>query len=503
MADMTGVVFPQTEGRRSTSAVGREIVAGALGGVDPVGSAAARRETAWRKEYAVHFRRLVEVGMEDRDAALTVARQGLEALHGQMRWVGASGVDQPLQAGLDEVGTPLHSATVDGTAEPERELTLPYRGRRLRGDELRRRLDQWVRDGVVEPGVQQAVERVLDHPEWLDLRDQRVVVLGAGAEMGPLRSILRWGGEVVGIDLPRPDLWRRVLTAAREGAGRLVIPTPDPEASDARLAERAGADLLHDLGAVGRWIDGLEGRLVLGNYVYADGATNVRVTTAVDALTTHLTARRDDLALGFLATPTDSFVVPADAVAQATRNYGERSLGRLVRTPLRVGSGGRLLRRQYAPGEQLAISDSIVEQQGPNYLLAKRVHRWRASVAADDGHVVSMNVAPPTRTRSVTKNRALAAAYAGAHFFGIEVFEPATSNTLMAALLVDDLRRGEATRGGVGAGDATDPRGPRDLLLPWQAEARAAAHGGLWRVAYDPRSALGIAALLGLGGARQ
>ena len=96
MADMTGVVFPQTEGRRSTSAVGREIVAGALGGVDPVGSAAARRETAWRKEYAVHFRRLVEVGMEDRDAALTVARQGLEALHGQMRWVGASGVDQPL-----------------------------------------------------------------------------------------------------------------------------------------------------------------------------------------------------------------------------------------------------------------------------------------------------------------------------------------------------------------------------------------------------------------------
>jgi hypothetical protein len=34
---------------------------------------------------------------------------------------------------------------------------------------------------------------------------------------------------------------------------------------------------------------------------------------------------------------------------------------------------------------------------------------------------------PPTRTRSVMKNRALAAAYAGAHRFGVEVFEPATS----------------------------------------------------------------------------
>ena len=53
-----------------------------------------------------------------------------------------------------------------------------------------------------------------------------------------------------------------------------------------------------------------------------------------------------------------------------------------------------------------------------------------------------MNVAPPTRTRSVVKNRALAAAYAGAHRFGVEVFEPATSNVLMAALLVHDLHTG-------------------------------------------------------------
>ena len=99
---------------------------------------------------------------------------------------------------------------------------------------------------------------------------------------------------------------------------------------------------------------------------------------------------------------------------------------------------------------------------------------------------MSLNVAPPTRTRSVLKNRALAAAYAGAHRFGIEVFEPATSNTLMAALLVHDLHvphrpaAPPVARGGV----------------------RGAAHGGLWRGPYDPRSALGLAVVLGLGGAR-
>jgi hypothetical protein len=99
--------------------------------------------------------------------------------------------------------------------------------------------------------------------------------------------------------------------------------------------------------------------------------------------------------------------------------------------------------------------------------------------------VVSLNVAPPTRTRSVLKNRALAAAYAGAHRFGVEVFEPGTANTLMAILLVHDLRTGSPAQ-----------------EHPWQDEALGAAHGGLWTSAYDPRSALGIAALLGFASAR-
>ena len=37
---------------------------------------------------------------------------------------------------------------------------------------------------------------------------------------------------------------------------------------------------------------------------------------------------------------------------------------------------------------------------------------------------------------------------------------------------------------------------------PWQDEANAAVHGGLWRAPYTPRSALGLAAVLGYGSAR-
>ena len=232
---------------------------------------------------------------------------------------------------------------------------------------------------------------------------------------------------------------------------------------------------------------GIDGSLVLGNYVYADGATNVRVSMAVDALTTRLLEARDDMSLAFLATPTDVFAVPADAVDHSTRAYEQRSgTAKLLGRPLRTLSAGRLLHRSYVAGSDPGINDSLVSQQGPNYALAKRLQRWRAAVARDAGTTVSMNVAPPTRTRSVVKNRALAAAYAGAHRFGVEVFEPATSNVLMAALLVHDLH--------------TD--GGPSHEHPWQDEAYAAVHGGLWRTGYAPRSALGLAALLGYGAAR-
>src|SRR6266511_4105086 len=148
-------------------------------------------------------------------------------------------------------------------------------------------------------------------------------------------------------------------------------------------------------------------------------------------------------------------------------------------------SGGRLLARNYPPGADPGINDCLVPQQEPNYALAKRLQRWRATVARAAGTTVCLTVAPATRTRSVVRNRLLAAAFAGAHRFGIEVFEPATSNTLMAALLVHHLR-------------TTPPAQPH----PWLDEAYAAAHGGLWRQPYAPRSVLGIAVLLGMGAAR-
>ena len=486
--EATGVVFPVSpDGRRSTSALGRAVVADALSRVDQAGALEASRESNWRTGYLAHFRRLIEAGLTSRQAAVSVARDGLASMHQRMRVIGRDGSETGLGALVSAPSGPaLTAVAVAGGAEAEGELSVPYRGERLSGASLLRRLDTWVTAGVIESSCADAIRAVAARPEWLALPGRTVVVLGAGAEVGPLPVLLSWGARVIGVDLPRPAIWERVLETARRSGGTLLVPVAGakPSADDGQdLARRAGLDLTADVPAVADWLAAVDGPLVLGNYVYADGADNVRVSGAVDALTVRLLAERRDVALGFLATPTDVFAVPAEAVAHSVRAYGTRSpAAKLGRWSLRTMSGGRLLCPGYPPGADPGICDALIKQQGPNYALAKRLQRWRATVARDGGATVSMNVAPPTRTRSVTKNRLLAAAYAGAHRFGLEVFEPATTKTLMAALLVHDLNTG-------GGGPAQ--------AHPWQDETRAAAHGGMWRIPYAPRSALTLAALLG------
>jgi len=379
-AAASGIVFPRTpDGRRSTAALGRAVVADALRPVDPTGALAAEQETNWRAGYLVHFRRLVEAGLGSREAALSIADTRLSALHRRMRVAPARGPEAPMtELRTAPAAGSLATVEVPGTGDREEEFSLPYAGTRLRGDGLLRRLDAWTEAGVVEPSAAAAVREVVAHPEWLRLPGHTVVVLGAGAEIGPLTSLLRWGARVAGVDLPRPPVWHRVLQTAQRSAGTLLVPAPEGFRHE-DPARGVGADLITEVPAVAEWIAELPGSLVLGNYVYADGATNVRVSTAVDALTVRLQDARTDLALAFLATPTDVFAVPTEAVEHSVRAYAARSrTAKLLGRPLRTLSAGRLLRRAYPPGADPGISDSPLAQQGPNYPPAQRLQRGRA-----------------------------------------------------------------------------------------------------------------------------
>ena len=111
----------------------------------------------------------------------------------------------------------------------ERELSVPYRGERLSGDALLRRLDGWVTEGAVEPSCAEAVRTVAACPEWLSVPGRTVVALGAGAEVGPLSVLLSWGVRAIGVDLPRSAIWDRVLEVARRSGGTLLVPVAGDE----------------------------------------------------------------------------------------------------------------------------------------------------------------------------------------------------------------------------------------------------------------------------------
>ena len=136
-----------------------------------------------------------------------------------------NGVEQSLGEAMAAFTVPgLASVDVRGNAAREKDLSVPYRGKRLFGAELRAQIDTWVRDGIAEPGFAVAMHTLLDNPEWLDLTDVDVAVLGASAEMGPTRSLLRWGARIHAVDLPRPGLWEKLIQTTRSTAGAMRIP---------------------------------------------------------------------------------------------------------------------------------------------------------------------------------------------------------------------------------------------------------------------------------------
>lgn len=502
---MAGVQFPTgADDRVSTTATGRAIFADAVRQMDPKLAAQIEHTDDWRSGYVAAVREIVRVAAQSTESALNISTNGLASVHERFIFE-REGRQHHLDQAMATFTDPgFGSVWIEGRQLPERELSLPYQGRRLFGDELRRQVDEWVQEGIAEPSFAVAMHTLMDNPDWIDCSDLDFAVIGAAAEMGPTRMLLRMGARIHAVDLPNPVAWQRLIGITRGTAGSLRVPIHlDAHGAapivvggmvhaddDERVALNAGADLIKDTPELRTWLNEIQSSFVLGNYAYADGAVHVLLSVASDAIAQSLLASRSDIALAYLATPTDHFAVPIEVVEESRRRWARRGLGAMLQAPLRVAG-------QFEPnypniqtdasGREFGMNDSVVTQQGPNYILAKRIQRWRAVASRHAGVPVSLNVAPATRTRSVVRSRALAAAYAGAGRFGIEVFEPATASAVMAAMLVHDLRNPKSV---------ANPETP--LVNPMDLYASGALHGGLWRSAYTPRSVLGVAAVLGL-----
>lgn len=311
-----------------------------------------------------------------------------------------------------------------------------------------------------------------------------------------MKVLLDLGANVIAVDLNRAPIWKRLITMAKESCGTLTFPLSKPQkeiSNDDELYECAGCDLLQQVPEINNWLKTVhpDKNLTVGCYVYLDGEAHVRVVLACDAIMKGMCDARKS-AIAFLCTPTDAHVIPTDALKAAEANYNSKGLKNMLVLPIRTLFGSKYLKKNVRPlvksqnGKEFAYVDGLVVAQGPNYALAKRMQHWRCIVAKEQGCIVSSNVAPSTATASVVHNKQFAWAYDGMPYFTpLEIFQQETSNAVMGALLIHDIRN---------ANSVSQPSQKRDN--PLELFSENSFHGGVWRCGYTVGSVGEVSVLI-------
>ncbi|CAJ1381592.1 unnamed protein product [Effrenium voratum] len=476
----TGLNFPlDAKGERSTTGLNQGAFAAAVKAHSKEAFEAVEAERKWRFGYARHVVRQAQLASTAPEAALGIAKDGLGYLHSTMEFCRGE-ESMPLKQAMDKFKDgSFETFEVQGTGGKAEGLEVPYKGKVLRGEEVTAQAHLWLQRGVIELDTAAALCKVAETPDWTDLSDHTFVLFGAGSAMGPFPLLMALGAHVVALDLPRPQIWARLLKEAKGARGKLTAPVKTKVSDLDKAAEGAGCDLLQQTPEVRNWLRTvLKGKkkVVLGAYCYADGPLFVRVSMAMDAiiadLVEHLEAKP---AVAYLCTPTDAHLcTPSSKLAAAENLRRAPAWQGLLGAGLKFAKMGLAPNRVKEEGASLPVCDAIVKEQGPNYCLAKRLQHWRAVLCRAAGCVVSSNVAPATATASVVSNKSFALAYKGMHHFKpMEVFQGETSNAVMLALLVNDLRNP------LSAGQPSTA-----LKNPMQLFSATAFHGGAWRTGY-------------------
>jgi len=217
------------------------------------------------------------------------------------------------------------------------------------------------------------------------------------------------------------------------------------------IGEAAGINLIGQPAEARNWVMSVlkahmkQGDTVtVGNYCYLDGEQHVKVSIAMDVISEAVASQYKGAAtIAYLCTPTDAHVISENAHEAQKQNaaaapWYQKLLGAVTST-------------HFQPNAQQPVTDSktaaksfwvdaLSVDQGPNYILAKRMQHWRAILTAASGSNVSSNVAPTTATVSVTSNWAFKQGLLGFWRFNpIEIFYQELSNSVMGALLIQDV----------------------------------------------------------------
>lgn len=361
--------------------------------------------------------------------------------------------------------------------------------------------DALIGHRLAESGIKIPLEafdaRVANDPEFLKTAASEVLVaVGANAELSLAPEWLGLGATVVAVARHNFHKWARLIETARSSAGVLIVPVLASRAvgkdlgelDDYSLAEVAGLDLESDVSAITNWIieqasSMPDKRFNLLGTIYAPGKHQILASAAQDAIFAKVLAvvGLSRATVGWLATPLDSVLFPVEYAAELAHEYENRRFSVRLRDSFWQIFGGlkKASPQPFVADDGVAtnsvIADFSAQRQGSSYLLAKRIERWRANVAAAEGFRVWYQVTPAAITHSTVGYKVVRAAYRGARKLGITTFEPWMLRDLLCALLIGHLV------------DSSNK----------SVDSSSAIHGQLWRLPYDPQTVWKPATLMG------
>ncbi|MFM7013621.1 MAG: hypothetical protein ACKOXT_01345 [Actinomycetota bacterium] len=446
----------------------------------------------WRQWYLRLYARLaIEEGRGQKEN-LQIASLGLAEFHRHLFVSASHSLDEHMAKGWEDSDSKVLTVSIKGSAQ-RRSFAIPGHN-----GPLANYAHDICKSNFAEPGLVKAFE-FLDKNPNLDISKDLLFAVAGAAEFAPTLDWLAWGGKVAVVARDNPETWKALIESARKTGGELIIPvlasrlSHDPNTlTDEQLCQIAGLDITRDHAEIANWMASFakasNERIVLGLYGYAPGIDHIRVQavqeTLADVAMNKLTP--ESLALSWLATPTDSAPAPASIGNASLEIFKSRKSPRIIRDSLLgVFGAAKAANPKFfegTNGEKLVLIDASVQQQGPSYSFSKRTQRWRAYLANSQGYRVSYAIAPPARTDSVLRHKILRASYRGAPLFGVKPFDVASAKAAVALVLVRDLH---------------DPK--KEFCADTTSlHTDSAIHGGLWRMAYKPKSVWIAATILGI-----
>eukprot|EP01134_Creolimax_fragrantissima_P000935 CFRG0935T1 len=500
--DPEGIAFPRdSKNGRSTQDAGKAAYAAALAAMDKSASEKTAQEKAWRHGYAKHVTKFVELSAKSPEQAIAGAQAGLDFMHNKFEFI-RDGKSMSIAEAMSSINGTFETGVVTGLKSKQGKgktpFEIPYNGHLLKGMALCDQVDIWVKEGVIEPSTGVYIKAAATNDEWLDLSDKYFVLLGAGSAMGPFVTLTKLNANIIAIDLDRPDIWERLINTVKKSSATITFPLNKPQkkcTTDAELFASAGCNLFTQTPEIKNWLQTvyLDKEYIIGAYAYLDGELHVRVSLAMDAIIQGVCEKRSNVSCAYLNTPTHVYVVPEEAASASLQTYAASNTANKFFGFMNMVSGGKFcIPQNYknkimnTKDETVSIFDGIVIAQGPNYALAKQIQIWRAVLEKSRGHGVSSNIAPSTATASVVHNRSFAWAYEGYPYFKpMEIFQQETSNAVMCALLINDVRNPNCN---------ASPT--KKLDHPWDIFKDGSFHGGMWRMGYSMNSTGETAAIL-------